>query len=96
MYVLVARWLVKDGHVDAVIDAIKEMIPHARSEPDCEAYIINQSVENPRLFLLYEQYHDEAGFQAHTETAAFKELVQGKIVPLLEERGREIYRLIEP
>ncbi len=96
MYVVVARWLVKDGHVDEVIAAIKEMIPHALAEPACEAYIINQSVDDPRQFLLYEQYHDLAGFEAHTETAAFKELVLGKIRPLLEDRGRETYRIIEP
>lgn len=96
MYVVVARWLVQEGHVEDVIAAIKEMIPHALAEPACEAYIVNQSVENPRQFLLYEQYHDEAGFQAHTQTAAFKELVLGKIVPLLEDRGRDIYRTVEP
>lgn len=96
MYVVVARWLVQEGHVENVIAAIKEMIPHALAEPACEAYIVNQSVENPRQFLLYEQYHDEAGFQAHTQTAAFKELVLGKIVPLLEDRGRDIYRTVEP
>lgn len=96
MYVVVARWLVKEGHVEDVITAIKEMIPHSLAEAACEAYIVNQSVENPRQFLLYEQYHDEAGFQAHTQTAAFKELVLGTIVPLLEDRGRDIYRTIEP
>lgn len=96
MYVVVARWLIQDGQVDTVLAAIREMIPHARSEPACEAYIINQSVENPRQLLLYEQYHDEAGFQAHTETQAFKDIVLGRIVPLLEDRGRDIYRLIEP
>lgn len=96
MYVVVARWLAQEGHVEDVIAAIKEMIPHALAEPACEAYIVNQSVDDPRQFLLYEQYHDEAGFQAHTQTAAFKELVLGKIVPLLEDRGRDIYQTIEP
>lgn len=96
MYVVVARWLVKDGHVAEVAAAIKRMIPHALAEPACEAYIVNQSVEEPRRFLLYEQYHDLAGFEAHTQTAAFKELVLGQIVPLLEDRGRDIYRTIEP
>lgn len=96
MYVVVANWLAKEGQVNAVIAAITEMIPHARAEPACEAYIINQSVDNPRQFLLYEQYHDEAGFTAHTQTAAFKELVLGRIVPLLEDRGRDIYRTVEP
>jgi len=95
MYVVVARWMAKEGEVDAVVAAIKEMIPHALSEPACEAYIINQSVDDPRQFLLYEQYHDEAGFQAHTQTEAFKEIVLGRIVPLLADRGREIYHLIE-
>ena len=96
MYVVVARWLVQEGHVDEVVATIKEMIPHSLSEPACEAYIVNQSEDDPRQLLLYEQYHDEAGFQAHTQTAAFKELVLGKIVPLLEDRGRDIYRTIEP
>lgn len=96
MYVVIARWLVQEGHVEDVIATIKEMIPHSLSEPACEAYIVNQSVDDPRELLLYEQYHDEAGFQAHTQTAAFKELVLGKIVPLLEDRGRDIYRTIEP
>ncbi|MBA2521232.1 MAG: antibiotic biosynthesis monooxygenase [Chloroflexia bacterium] len=96
MYVVVARWLIKEGNVDEALATIRRMIPHALAEPACEAYIVNQSVDDPRRILLYEQYHDQAGFAAHTETAAFKELVLGKIVPLLEERGREIYEVVEP
>jgi quinol monooxygenase YgiN len=96
MYVVVARWLIKEGHVDEVLATIREMVPHSLSEPACEAYIVNQSVDDPRRVLLYEQYHDQAGFEAHTQTAAFKDLVVGKIMPLLEERGREIYEVVEP
>ncbi len=96
MYVVVARWLIKEGHVDEVLAAIREMVPHSRAEPACDAYIVNQSVDDPRRLMLYEQYHDQAGFEAHTQTAAFKELVLGKIVPLLEERGRDIYTIVEP
>lgn len=96
MYVVVARWLIKEGHIDEVVAVIREMVPHSLAEPACAAYIVNQAVDEPRRILLYEQYHDEAGFIAHTQTAAFKDLVLGKIVPLLEERGRDIYTVIEP
>ena len=94
MLVVVARWTIQDEHVDEAIALIKEMIPHALAEPACEAYFVNQSVEDPRQVLLYEQYHDEAGFAAHQETAAFKEIVLGKIRPLLADRGRELYTLV--
>jgi hypothetical protein len=38
---------------------------------------------------------DRAAFEAHTATDSFKELVVGRIVPLLETRVREVYELVE-
>ena len=98
MYVIAARYLTKAGEEDKVAELLTKMAELCNSdvEPGCVLYAINQSTENPRSFLLYEQYQDEAGFQAHTQTDYFKEMVLGGAVPLLEHREREIYTLIAP
>lgn len=96
MYVVVARFVTKPGEESRVAELLAEMIPHARSEPACQAYFANQSQDDPATILMYEQYDDEAGFDAHRETEAFKRIVAGQIVPLLDVREREIFDLVEP
>ena len=44
--------------------------------------------------MLYEQFDDRAAFEAHTATQPFKDIVVGKIVPLLETRVREVHTLV--
>ncbi len=98
MYVIAARYLTKEGEEDRVAELLSQMAQLSNSdvEPGCVLYAINQATDNPRSFLLYEQYRDEAGFTAHTQTDYFKELVLEGAVPLLEHREREIYNLIAP
>jgi quinol monooxygenase YgiN len=95
MYVIVARFYAKEGVEDEVAEVLQDMIPHALSEPGCRQYSINRSVDDPRRFLLYEQYLDEAAFKAHTETEAFKQHILGRVVPQLDDRSREVYTLID-
>src|SRR5680860_677307 len=96
MHVVVARFTAKPGAEDDVARLLAEMTPHARSEPECHMYIVNRLVENPAVFLLYEQYTDAAGFAAHGETEAFKRIIAGQVVPLLDGRAREIFGIVEP
>ena len=96
MYVVVARYTVQEGKQDEVLSILKQVVPLSRAEPGNRAYIVNQSVEDPRQILLYEQYVDEAAFQFHAGRQEFTELVKGKIWPLLESRVREIYETVEP
>jgi len=92
MIVLVAKYHVKPGHGDAVAAALREMAPLVQAgEPGCTLYHANRSTENPDQFLLYEHYADEAALQAHRETPHFKAIIEGKIVPLLDKRERELY-----
>jgi autoinducer 2-degrading protein len=94
MIVLVAKYHVKQGQGDAVEAALKQMAPLvAAHEPGCKLYHANRSTETPDLFLLYEHYADEAALAAHRETPHFKSIIEGKIVPLLDKRERELYRL---
>lgn len=98
MYVIVARYLTKAGEEDSVAEFLTKMaaLSNSNQEPGCMTYAINQSVDDPRSFLLYEQYVDESAFDAHTKTDYFKELVLDGAVPLLEHRERETYNLIAP
>ncbi len=98
MYVIAARFLAKPGEEGKVAELLTKMAELCNSdvEPGCVLYVINQSTENPRSFLLYEQYQDEAGFEAHRQTDYFKEMVVGGTFPLLEQREREFYTVIAP
>ena len=64
----------------------------SRAEPGCLFYQPHRSPEDPRLFYLYEQYADEAGYQAHMDSEHFTRLVKQEAIPrLLESRERAFY-----
>ena len=95
MFVVAARYLIKDGNEKAVIDVLRKMIPISRAEPGCRFYAVNQAADNPRKLLLYEQYVDRAGYEAHMATDAFKEHILGRVVPMLESRERDFFETVE-
>ena len=68
------------------------MTPLSREEEANLFYQAQVSPEDPRTFFLYEQYTDEAGYQAHMDSEHFTRLVKGEAIPeLLEAREREFY-----
>jgi quinol monooxygenase YgiN len=95
--VITAEYYTKEGQDDAVATVLREMVAFSNSdqEPGCLLYVVNRGVEDPRRFLLYEQYVDEAAFTAHTETAMFKEKILGTVVPMLESRVRTNWDVVE-
>ena len=96
MYVVAAQYYAKEGKADEIERILHKMIPISRAEPGCGLYIVNRSIDDPRKFLLYEQYYDKSGYEAHMASAAFKEHILGKVVPMLESRVRDFYHVVEP
>lgn len=95
MIVLVAHYYGKAGQGEVIEAALKRMAPLvAEQEAGCMLYQASRSQENPDLFVLYEHYADEAALLNHRETAHFKKIIEGTILPLLEKRERELYTLI--
>lgn len=91
MRALLARYHAEPGNGDAVVAALREMAEAvARDEPACLTYHAARSTDDPDVFVLYEEYRDEAALLAHRETPHFKALIEGTIVPLLASREREI------
>ena len=95
MYVVAAQYYAKEGKDNEIAAILQTMIPISRAEPGCALYTVNRSVDDPRKFLLYEQYHDKSGYEAHMATDAFKANILGKVVPMLESRVRDFYHVVE-
>ena len=95
MYVVLARWKIASGQVERVLELGREMETHSRQEPGCRAYIVNQLIDDSEVVVLYEQYDDEAAFQAHLASEHFQRIVPPQIAPLLAERSRETFRTLD-
>ena len=65
MISLVAKLTVREGKEQDFIDAMKDVVPAVRDEPGNSAYVMNRSKENPSMFVFYEEYTDQAAFDAH-------------------------------
>ena len=66
-YVVSAKWRAKEGKSERLLEVIRELTPPSRAEAGNLFYQAQRSLEDPRLFYLYEQYTDEAGYQAAVE-----------------------------
>ena len=94
-FVVTALWRARDGEEERVAEVLATNAALSEQEPGCRMFIAHRAVDDPRTFLLYEQYDDEAAFKAHTETAHFQELVLGIAVPRLESRERAFYTTMD-
>ena len=90
-YVVVATYRVKAGEEEKVRAVLETMAPLSRKEPGCLFYQAHRSTEDPGVFLLYEQYLDEAAYKAHMETPHFERYIKGEAIPRLESRVRAFY-----
>jgi quinol monooxygenase YgiN len=67
---VVAKIRAAKGKGDALAALLKEQAGVVRTnEPGCLVYRPHRSTKDPELFLFYEQYKDEAAFQAHGKAA---------------------------
>jgi quinol monooxygenase YgiN len=93
-FVLVVRMVAPEGEEARAADLIGRLVEATRTEPGNVHYIAHRDPEDPRVFLLYEQYRDKAAFEAHGETEHFKEIALGELFPLLESRERSFYETL--
>ena len=93
-YVVSAKWRAKAGKEDRLLEVIREITPPSRAEPGNVFYQAQRSVDDPRLFYLYEQYVDEDAYKAHVESPHFQEIGFGDAIPRLAARERSFYSTI--
>ncbi|MFD9425000.1 MULTISPECIES: putative quinol monooxygenase [unclassified Streptomyces] len=85
-YVVVARYRTRSGEENTVLTLLDSMAAASREEPGNLGYRVHQGIEDPRAIVLYEEYATEADFTAHCATPHFREIVLGRVLPLLESR----------
>jgi quinol monooxygenase YgiN len=93
-YVVCATWTAKEGEEDAVLAAAQKLAELSPQEEGMLLYQAHRDPQNPLVFFFYEQYRDEAAYQAHVESEHFKRWGFGDAIPRLLERKREFYETI--
>jgi quinol monooxygenase YgiN len=93
-FVLIARMTAREGEEERVAELIPRLVEASRTEPGNVHYIAHRDPEDPRVFLMYEQYRDKAAFEAHGQTEHFKTLGVGELFGLMENRERAFYETL--
>jgi quinol monooxygenase YgiN len=94
-YVLVARMTAREGEEERAAELIRELAPASAAEPGNVHYIPHRDPEDPRVFVIYEQYRDQAAFEEHGQTEHFQRLAAGELFGLMESRERNFFESLE-
>lgn len=92
MICLNVRLVVKPGHQAQVADFFRPLAEASRKEPGCLMYVAHQHKDDPRRFLVYEQYKDEAALDFHRNSEHFKKYATEGLYKFVESREADLYR----
>lgn len=86
MYSLFIKTRVKRGCVKDFLAAIKANAEASvATEPGCLVFDVSQDRGDPEVIYLYEIYRDDAAYEAHTQTAHFRDS-RPLVEPLIVEQ----------
>ena len=91
MLILAVHVTIKAGHEEQVLEAFRNLEIETRREPGCIFYVVQRSREDPRRFLVYEQYTDQAALEAHRNSPHFKKYAAEGFYRFVEERQAELF-----
>jgi quinol monooxygenase YgiN len=96
MLTVIAQYQTEPGGGDSVAAILARHAAQTRAEPGCILFLVNRSEQEPDQFVLYEQYIDEAAFEAHRQSPHFRDNVERAVAPLLAARSWQRYQLVAP
>jgi quinol monooxygenase YgiN len=94
-FVLIVRMTAREGEEQRAEELIHELMEATRQEPGNVHYIGHRDPEDPRVFLMYEQYRDKAAFEEHGQAEHFQRIALGELFPLMENRERSFYETLD-
>jgi quinol monooxygenase YgiN len=65
MLTFTAKLTVQAGKEQEFEATMRKVVPRVREEPANHAYIMHRAVDNPRVFMFYEEYTDQVALEAH-------------------------------
>ena len=89
MITITAMMKSKEGSADDLSKVIREYAPKFCKDPGCLMYKVVKRIDNPNMFLFYEQYENEDALKFHSGAPHFKEMF-GAMKPYLDGKP-EIY-----
>ena len=93
MFVLQVDIRIKPENVESFMKKLADNAAAARKEPGCKQFDVLVDPNDRTHVMLYEVYQDEKAFEAHQQTAHFKNYV-AEAVPLLASRERHVWKRI--
>ena len=94
MLILTVHVTIQAGHEEEIIPGLRILQEETRRESGCISYIVQRSRENPRRYLIYEQYKDEAALDVHRNSAHFKQYATNGFYRFVEQRQAELFDAI--
>jgi quinol monooxygenase YgiN len=74
---------------DEVAESLRALTLASRQEPGCVTYIPHYVDGDRDKVLIYEQYRDDAGAEAHRQSPHFKQHAVGVLYQKMRDRVRE-------
>ena len=77
----------KPGEAETVAALLTDLVAPTMAEPGVKLFIPYRSPTSPFSFFIFELYVDIAGWEAHQQTAHFKDCI-GELLPRVTRRER--------
>ena len=95
MFVLSVDLRIKPENVESFMARTLENAAQSRKESGCRQFDVLVDPKEHTRVMLYEVYVDEKAFEAHQQTAHFKNYL-AEAVPLLASRERHVWKRAAP
>jgi quinol monooxygenase YgiN len=92
---VIARYTISAGQEQEVLPLLEKLAEASRGEPDNISFAAYRELNDARNVVLLERYTSREALDAHRETAHFKDLALGQIIPRLDSRTVESYDVVD-
>ncbi|MBV9181308.1 MAG: antibiotic biosynthesis monooxygenase [Acidobacteria bacterium] len=91
MIVLAVTWVAKIGRESEVAGLLAKLTQESRKEPGCLMYQVHRHRTEPRRFLIYEQYKDDAALEAHRGAEHFLQYAKKELPKVADRVDGHLY-----
>jgi autoinducer 2-degrading protein len=85
-------YTIRAGHEDEAAEDLRKLAAETRKEPGNALYLIHRSTEDPRKFLIYEQYRSQTALETHLAKEYFQRYSVNGLRKIAESRVAGTYR----
>lgn len=89
--IVIAKIQVEKGKEKDFLTLISPLIEATKKESGTLLYTLYQATQNPAEFIIYEEYVDQAAFEAHGKTEHFQFFIQEVSALLAKEIDIQIF-----